>query len=777
MLTAWTLRYRAQPLRRRFALLLAACAGLTALLCMLAFVTTSWWQQQAHAREDADEVVHAIAYALQAPVAFEDRKGIADALGILRARPEISDAWVYDNNARLLGRYGHAEPPQPHDDGGLWDGQMVARATVEVDGVAVGRVVIINQLSHLWSSLVTALVAMGIGSLTAFAISVLPAQRLARAITRPIATLARASRAIAHSHDYARRLPAAGNDEVGAAVQAFNQMLEEIRTRGDALREANRDLEQRVADRTLALRHEKERAEQASLAKTRFLANMSHELRTPLNAVIGAAQLLGDGQRDGVDHWHLVEAIRTSGINLLGLIENILDLSRIEAGAFELAAEDFNLLDCVEAALATTAVSARLKGLEMACIVAPSLETWRHGDPLRLRQVLLNLLGNAIKFTPRGEVVLRIEAGTLPDGVRIRVCDTGIGIGAASLARIFEPFRQADDGANRRYGGSGLGLAIAGQLAQAMGGRITVESELGRGTCFECEVSLPPARLPGREPIPLGHAVAYIEPHEPSAAALAAQLERLGCVAERCTTPEDLRRWLDAQPRGGRPWVLIALDGEGVAPLLEAAGAWCDGRLVGMTRHDTPGTEATRERLGMDRTLIKPLLRSALVSRLGAAPRGSTPVFDTMPADLATAAALARSPHVLVVEDDHVNQTIVCSMLHQAGYRTSTACDGTSALQALAQQRFDLVLMDWQMPDLDGLEVTRRLRAGVAGPAGMRVPIIALTANAFAEDRSACLASGMNDFLTKPVLAANLHATVARWSAPVLDTPQGLLAG
>jgi signal transduction histidine kinase/ActR/RegA family two-component response regulator len=764
MVTAWIDRYRARPLARRLALLIAACAGLTAALCMLALVATTWWQQQAHAREDADGMVRSLAHALQAPVAFDDRKGIAEALGILRARPEVSDAWVYDNDERLLGRYGHAEPPPGGQSGGLLDGAMVARATIEVDGVAVGRVIIVQQLAHLWSALAGALLAMGFGSLAAFAFSALLAQRLARGITQPVTTLAEASRSIAQNHDYSRRLPDAGGDEVGAAVLAFNQMLDEIRARGDALREANRDLERRVAERTLALRSEKERAEQASLAKTRFLANMSHELRTPLNAVIGAAQLLGDGRREGADRWHLVEAIRGSGINLLGLIENILDLSRIESGALELASEDHNLLECIEAAIATAAVAARLKGLETAYIVDPALEVWRHGDPQRLRQVLLNLLGNAVKFTQRGEVVLHVEAGDAPDRLRIRVSDTGIGIGAASQGRIFEPFRQADDGANRRYGGSGLGLAIASQLVQAMDGRIGVASELGRGTCFTLELPLPPARLPGREPLPLGHAVAYFEPHPASARGLAALLARLGCRAERCGTPDELRRWLDRQPAGGSHRLLVALDAAGSAPLLEAAAAWCGAdRVVGMTRHDTPDTEATRARHGLGRTLIKPLLAAALVDRLDAAPCGEPTAGETMPADLANAAALARAPHVLVVEDDDVNQTIVCSMLHQAGYRTSAAYDGASALRAVAQQRFDLVLMDWQMPDMDGLEVTRRLRAGAAGRRGQHVPVVALTANAFAEDRSACLAAGMNDFLTKPVLAANLHATVARW--------------
>lgn len=779
MFAAVVARTRAWPLRRRLALLIAACAGLTALLCMAALVSTTWWQQQAHAREDAEEVARTLAYTLQAPVAFDDRKGVADALGVLRARPDISDAWVYDNDGRLLGRHGTAGPPAADDQGGLLDRHLIARAAIEVHGDPIGRVVIVNQLTHLWASLGLTLVAMLLGSLAAFAISVWPAQRLAAAITQPVTTLARASHAIAQNHDYAQRLPGAGSDEVGTAMQAFNDMLDEIRARGEALREANRVLEQRVAERTLALRHEKERAEQASVAKTRFLANMSHELRTPLNAVIGAAQLLGDGKRAGVDHWHLVEAIRSSGINLLGLIENILDLSRIESGALELAPEDFNLLDCIEAAVATTAVSARLKGLEIACVVDPALEAWRHGDPLRLRQVLLNLLGNAIKFTLRGEVVLEVSPGAAPDALRLRVRDTGIGIGEASKARIFEPFRQAEDGANRRYGGSGLGLAIAGQLVQAMGGRIGVTSELGRGSCFECEVVLPPARLPGREPLPLGHAVAFVEPHEASARALGALLARLGCEARRCTTADEVRDFAAAQTPSVRPWLFVAIDAEGSEGLLDALhGTIAADRLVGTTRHDSPATEIARERFGMARTLIKPLLRSALVSRLGS-PHGARPAGETRPQDLENAAALARAPHVLVVEDDHTNQTIVCAMLHRAGYRTSVACDGTSALQQLAQQRFDLVLMDWQMPDMDGLEVTRRLRAGAAGRAGLRVPIIALTANAFAEDRCACLAAGMNDFLTKPVLVANLHAMVARWTAvaPTPETLPGILLG
>ncbi len=761
--------FQALPLRRRLSWLIALCAGITTAMCMLAVVGSGLWLQQDSAREETTEVARTLAFAMQAPLAFADLQGINDALTLLRARPQVEAAQVFDRDGRLLATYGLAAALQ---EGALREGftasRLRAREVVRSEGEPIGSVVVVNRLSRLWQALGLAMLAIALASLAGLVVSVRLAQRIARAITRPIDTLADASRDIARNHDYTQRLPPGGADEIGTATNAFNDMLDEVRARGEALVAANSALESRVAERTRLLQHEKERAESASVAKTRFLANMSHELRTPLNAVIGAAQLLQAGRDGARSQPELVDAIRDSGTQLLGLIDNVLDLARIESGAFELVAADFDLVDSVESAMATASVAARIKGLDVACIIDPGLAAWRHGDATRLRQILLNLLGNAVKFTAHGDVVLRVEAGPQADALRISVSDTGIGIGAASLGQVFEPFRQADDASNRRFGGSGLGLAICRQLAEAMGGTIGVRSELGRGSVFVVDVALPPGRQAPPVAPPLGHTVVFFEPHEPSAQALAAQLQRLGCTAHRCTAPSELRQWL-ARHAGetARPWLLAAVDAAETWGFLEASIAWFHAtRVIGMGTAGSPAVDATLERARAPRSIVKPVLQSALLSRLGAAEdpvaAATRPARPPAPRPRAEA---ATQKHVLVVEDDSTNQLIVCGMLGSAGYRTTTADNGQQALELLAARAFDVVLMDWQMPDMDGLEVTRQLRAGVAGRFATVVPVIALTANAFSEDRAACLAAGMNDFLTKPVLMTHLIDTVARWTA------------
>ena len=509
----------------------------------------------------------------------------------------------------------------------------------------------------------------------------------------------------------------------------------------------------------------RERAEAASLAKTRFLANMSHELRTPLNAVIGAAQLMRADDHDADQRAQLVDAIQHSGAQLLGLIENVLDLSRIEAGELTLLPQDFHLLDCVDTALATAGMAARAKGLQLACIVAPELPAWRHADDTRVRQVLVNLLDNAVKFTAKGEIVVRVAPGAGKDDVQISVSDTGIGINPAALAHIFQPFRQADDGAQRRFGGSSLDLTIVQQLVEAMGGQIGVKSTLGRGSVFECVLPLLPAKTVPDKPLAQRHRVLYFEPHEPSAQALHAQFERLGCPARRCRNAAELHEWFKHAGRAEpQPWLLVNTDVPEASELLaQAATLFAPARMIGMSSAENSAGHARRPQLSLPRSITKPVLRAALASRLVASPDVSK-ASDAAPLKPLTADAPHATTHVLVVEDDALNQTIVCRLLRHAGYRVSAVNDGQGALAALRDVAYYIVLMDWQMPDMDGLEVTRRVRVGESGAAASQVPIVALTANAFAEDRDACLAAGMNDFLTKPVMANQLRAAIERWA-------------
>jgi CheY-like chemotaxis protein len=516
----------------------------------------------------------------------------------------------------------------------------------------------------------------------------------------------------------------------------------------------------------------RDQVRQAQRVKSRFLAIMSHELRTPLNAILGAAQLL-DGTALGPDQSYLVEAVRDHGVALLGLIDNVLDMSHIESGELALVPAPFDLTDCVEGALATSAAAARAKGLAIAAIVDPALPAWREGDAMRLRQVLLGLLGNAIKFTTHGEVVLRVDAAGARHGVRLQVSDTGIGIDAQRLPHVFEPFAVGDESSTRPVGGAGLGLAIARELVRRMGGEISARSEPGRGSLFEAVVQLPLA--PRREGVNprRGQPVAFYETHDASAQALAATLARMGFDASRCIDGTALRQWL--QPRavaeGQVPtyWVLVCTDHPSALRVLETAADLIDpARVIGMTSEVCYEAEDARETMGLARSVIKPVLRSAIVSRMGAAESARGRAAHGAAAAAALPAGSGKpeepaTPIVLVVEDDPTNSLIVCSMLQMAGIAHAAAEDGRRALELLRSRSFDAVLMDWQMPDMDGLEVARCIRRGQAGETARHVPIIALTANAFPEDRASCLAAGMNDFLTKPVVAAKLVETLRHW--------------
>jgi two-component system, sensor histidine kinase and response regulator len=344
-----------------------------------------------------------------------------------------------------------------------------------------------------------------------------------------------------------------------------------------------------------------------------------------------------------------------------------------------------------------------------------------------------------------------------------------VGISEDALRHVFEPFRQAEEQASRRFGGSGLGLAIAQQLVLAMGGSVHAESVLGRGSSFEIELPLPPAQNPVTEQPALALRVAYFEPHEPSAEALRAHFQRIGCEVYRFADTAPLRAWLARGDAQLPSWVLMAADAPQSQGMLEALLDVLDlQHLVLMADQGTGLADHARVAQGLSRQLLRPLTRTALVSALQPRTPGrpSVTAQAALPPELMSPKQMQALTHVLVVEDDELNRDIVSGLLQYGGFRVSVARDGPEALQLMRSlSRVDVVFMDWQMPGMDGLEATRLLRGGAAGTVGQTVPIVALTANAFAEDRAACLAAGMNDFLTKPVLAEKLYGTVRRWAA------------
>lgn len=768
-------RFSNMSIRAKLTMLMVLTSTIVLFLASGVFIANDIVKTRTAMVEDLTVLADVIGRNSAAALAFNDEAAASETLSGLSAQPHVITAVIRNVEGDVLASYGSSISGAAAGEGidvGIspervlsgevegnyyfQDDSLELFAPVTLGGEALGIIYIRSDLKQIDEKLLQDVLVVGAVFLVSIIIAFLLGAMLQKVISEPILRLAKTMSKVKSTQDYSIRADWISYDELGMLTDGFNDMLNQVRIRDRELNAA------------------RESAEAASRAKSQFLANMSHEIRTPMNGVLGMTELLM-GTDLTQQQQKFCSTVHRSGKALLHVINDILDFSKVEAGKLELETVDFNMRETVEEVMELLAENAHRKEIELLFEIDVNTPESVAGDPGRLRQILTNLVGNALKFTEKGEVFVRLSVLEDNDeGLRLRfeVRDTGIGMTAEACSRIFESFTQADGSTTRHYGGSGLGLAISRRLSEMMGGEIGVESDLGKGSTFWFSVVLQKRTDVATSRRTREHLrdlrILIVDDNETNCQILEHQAAAWGMRHATAMGGKQALSMLQTASDQGDPFDLAILDmhmpgmdGLTLARAIKGDRVYANLPLVMLTSVGGFGDAGIARSSGISHYLQKPVRQSDLYNAL----------VSTM--DIVSVQTVKQTPQesqtlfpgmkVLLAEDNPVNQEVAISMLEILGCTYELAENGRQVLAILDNSHFNLVLMDCQMPGMDGFEAAAEIRRQEQEEQGVHIPIIAVTANAMEGDREQCIAAGMDDYLGKPFSQLQLAAVLRRW--------------
>jgi two-component system, sensor histidine kinase and response regulator len=758
--------------------------------CALIFLLVTYQQQRLLRTEWVESLsaqANLIATNSRAAIAFDDSIEAERLLNAIETNPYVLRARVLRLDGLTFARYTHAdipllqELPLPTNGRGHVFGKdtLTVWSPIQEAEQHQATVELVVSLAPMRAAFAQTVRETAFAMLFALMLSIWLSRRVVRRLSAPVEELNSLMLRMAANMTLKERAITLGNDEIASLARGLNQLIDAVQARDKELAQYRNNLEELVEQRTQALHLAIQEAQQANRAKSNFLARMSHEIRTPMNAIVGLGRLLMKTRLDAQQRDYQDKVLASSDA-LLGVINDVLDYSRIEAGKLALESIPFDLNQVMHKVAGVVALKAQEKGLELLFQIDADVPRWSAGDPLRLAQILVNLTNNAIKFTEVGEVVIYISRLKSPDdqvNLGFRVRDTGIGIPAENQRDLFSPFTQVDDSITRRFGGTGLGLSICKQLVEMMGGQISVESSPGHGSEFRFNVVLAsheqPALVDHQSHHLAGRHVLIVDDNVSARTILSQMLDVFGMRVDACASGEQALLHLQAAAADNDPYHLILLDWlmpgiDGIETSRRIQNAKDIGEIPAILMITASGYEDINPKMaeaGLSHLLVKPineaslhdaLLEVLLGDSMAAAHRRYREQQHNTDFDFSP----IRGASVLLVDDVELNREVGREILQEAGVSVEVAINGQQALEKIRQGKYQLVLMDIQMPVLDGLAATREIRTD----ARFRdLPILAMTAHAMTGDREESLAAGMNDHLTKPIDPVALYTALLRW--------------